>query len=92
MVSWWTWILWFKIIFILAGHCNGFVVDMDSSVQVNVHFSKELQWFLGGHGFVSSSGYSFLQRITRVSWWTCILYIEFIFVSVRVFINQSTNQ
>ena len=32
---------------------------MDSLVQMNLHFSEELQWFRGGHGFFISSSYSF---------------------------------
>ena len=31
--------------FILIRNYNGFVVDMDSLDQANLHFSKELQWF-----------------------------------------------
>ena len=31
---------------------------------MNFHFSKELQWFRGGHGLFSSSESSFLQGIT----------------------------
>ena len=41
--------------FILAKNYHVFLVDMDYFVQVNLHFSKELQWFCGGHGFFSSS-------------------------------------
>ena len=37
--------------FILTRNYNGFVVDMDSLDQADLHFSKELQWFCGGHGF-----------------------------------------
>ena len=48
--------------FILARNYNGFVVDMDSLVPVNLHFSKELQWFRGGHGLFSSSECSFKKR------------------------------
>ena len=75
MVFWWTWILQFKMILILARNYNGFVVDMDSSVQVNVHFSKELQWFRGGHGFFSSSESSFQHGITIVWEWTWIGHV-----------------
>ena len=46
-------------IFILTRNYNGFVVDMDSLDQADLHFSKELQWFRGGHGFISSSESSF---------------------------------
>ena len=37
--------------FILARNYKGFVVDMGSSYQANLHFSQELQCFCGGHGF-----------------------------------------
>ena len=37
--------------FILARNYKGFVVDMDSLYQANLHFSQELQCFRGGHGF-----------------------------------------
>ena len=43
MVSRWIWIILFKRIFILARNYNGFVADMDSIVQANLHLSKELQ-------------------------------------------------
>ena len=39
---------------------------MDSLDQADLHFSKELQWFRGGHGFISSSESSFYQGITMV--------------------------
>ena len=87
-----TWRVQAVLRFILIRNYNGFAVDMDSLVQLNLHFSQELQWFRGGHGFFSSSELSFLQGIAMVSWWACILYIEVIFVCVRVSINQSTNQ
>ena len=45
--------------FILARNYKVFMVDMDSVVQVDIHFNKELQWFRGGHGFFSSSESSF---------------------------------
>ena len=45
--------------FILTRNYNGFVQDMDSLDQADLHFSKELQWFRGGHGFISSSESSF---------------------------------
>ena len=41
--------------FILTRNYNGFVVDMDSLGQVNLHFSQELQWFCGGHGSIQIS-------------------------------------
>ena len=53
MVSEWTWRVHGVLEFILARNYNGFAVDVDSLVQVKVHFSKELQWFRGGHGFIS---------------------------------------
>ena len=59
--------------FILTRNYNGFVVDMDSLDQADLHFSKELQWFRGGHGFISSSESSFYEGITMVSLWTWIL-------------------
>ena len=45
--------------FILARNYKVFMVDMDSVVQVDMHFNQELQWFRGGHGFFSSSESSF---------------------------------
>ena len=51
MVSESTWRVQAVLRFILARNYNGFVVDMDSLVQDNLHFSKELQCFRGGHGF-----------------------------------------
>ena len=45
--------------FILTANYNGFVVDMVSLAPANLHFSEELQWFRGGHGFISSSESSF---------------------------------
>ena len=39
----WTWSVHDLFWFILIRNCNGFVVDMDSLVQVNLHFSKEIQ-------------------------------------------------
>ena len=59
MVLLWTSYRYDKRTFILARNYNGFVVDMDYLVQVNIQFSKELQWFRGGHGFFSSSESSF---------------------------------
>ena len=54
MVSESTWRVQAVLRFILTRNYNGFVVDMDSLAQVNLHFSTELQWFRGGHGFFSS--------------------------------------
>ena len=48
-----------------------------------VHFNKELQWFRGGHGFLSSNESSFQQGITMVSWWTWILQFKCIFILAR---------
>ena len=45
--------------FILARNYKVFMVDMDSVVQVDLHFSLELHWFRCGHGFFSSSKCSF---------------------------------
>ena len=59
MVSLWTSYRYDKGTFILARNYNGFVVDMDSSIQMYLHFSKELQWVRGGHGLFSSSELSF---------------------------------
>ena len=51
MVFLWT-SLWTSYLrFMLIGNYNGFVVDMDSLGQANLHFSEELQCFRGGHGF-----------------------------------------
>ena len=48
MVFLWT-SLWTSYLrFILTKNYMGFVVDMDSLYQVNVNFSKELQWFRCG--------------------------------------------
>ena len=41
--------------FILTRNCNGFVQDMDSLDQADLHFSKELQWFGSGYGLDMSS-------------------------------------
>ena len=54
-----TWRVQAVLRFILTRNYNGFLVDMDSLVQVNLHFSKELQWFRGGHVFFISSSYLF---------------------------------
>ena len=62
--------------FILTRNYNGFVVDMDSLYQVNVHFSKELQWFRCGPAIAMISEPSFQQGITMVSWWTWILQFK----------------
>ena len=51
MVFLWT-SLWTSYLrFMLIGNYNGFVVDMHSLGQANLHFSEELQCFRGGHGF-----------------------------------------
>ena len=43
--------------FILPRNYNGFVVDMDSLDQANLHLSKELQWLGSGHGLdIASQG------------------------------------
>ena len=68
MVSWWTWIHKFKRIFILARNYNGFVVDMDSLVQVNLHFSEELQQFGSGHGLDMASQGSIRVIKIRFLW------------------------
>ena len=54
-----TWRVQAVLGFILIRNYNVFLVDMDYLVQVNLHFSKELQWFRGGHGFFSSIESSF---------------------------------
>ena len=46
-----TWRVHGVLRFIFAKNYNGFVVDMDSLGQANLHFSRELQGFRGGHGF-----------------------------------------
>ena len=46
MVSLWTRYRYDKSWFILTRNYNGFVVDMDSLVQVDLHFNMELQWVL----------------------------------------------
>ena len=68
----WTWRVHDLFWFISIRNYNGFVVDMDSLDQANLHFSKELQWFRGGHGFISSSESSFQPGITIVWEWTWI--------------------
>ena len=45
MVLLWTSYRYDKWTFILARNYNGFVVDMDSLVQLDLHFSKGFQWF-----------------------------------------------
>ena len=67
--------------FILARNYNGFLVDMDSLVQVNLHFSKELQCFRGGHGFFISSSYSFACVYPA----RCIHYASWIFAESAPF-------
>ena len=59
MVSESTWRVQAVLRFILARNYNGFGEYMDSLVPVNLHFSKELQWFRGGHGLFSSRTSSF---------------------------------
>ena len=54
-----TWRVQAVLRLILIRNYNVFLVDMDSLVQVDFHFSKELQWFRGGLGFFSSSESSF---------------------------------
>ena len=58
-----TWRVHAVVGFILIRNYNVFLVDMDYLVQVNLHFSKELQWFCGGHGFFSSFSSSPLTKI-----------------------------
>ena len=70
----WTWRVHDLFWFISIRNYNGFVVDMDSLDQANLRFSKELQWFRGGHGFFSSRESSFLQGMIMFSWWTWILW------------------
>ena len=81
MFFWWTWIILFKWIFILARNYNGFVVDMDSLVQVNLHFSKELQCFWRVHGFFISTSYSFACVYPA----RCIHYASWIFAESAPF-------
>ena len=45
-----TWRVQAVLGFILIRNYNVFLVDMDYLVQVDLHFSKELQWLRGGHG------------------------------------------
>ena len=45
-----TWRVQAVLRFILIRNYNVFLVDMDYLLQVDLHFSKELQWFRGGHG------------------------------------------
>ena len=54
-----TWRVQAVLRFILTRNYIGFLVDMDYLVQVNLHFSKELQWFRGGHGLFRSKESSF---------------------------------
>ena len=54
-----TWRVQAVLRFILIRNYNVFLVDMDFLVQMNLHFSKELKWFRGGHGLFSSSERSF---------------------------------
>ena len=52
-----TWRVQAVLRFILIRNYNGFLVDMDFLVQMDVHFSKELQWFRRVHGeYMSSLG------------------------------------
>ena len=43
----------------LIRNYNGFAVDMDYFVQVNLHFSQEIQCVWRVHGFFISTSYSF---------------------------------
>ena len=45
-----TWRVQVVLGFILIWNYIVCLVDMDYLVQVNLHFSMELQWFRGGHG------------------------------------------
>ena len=81
MVSRWTWIILFKWIFILARNYNGFMVDMDSLVQVNVQFSEELQYFCGGHVFFIRPSHSFACVYPA----RCIHYASWIFAESAPF-------
>ena len=53
--------------FILARNYNGFAVDMDFLVQVNVHFSKELSWFWREHG--ENMGSQCLSHAMKIKVW-----------------------
>ena len=55
MVSESTWRVHAVLRFILSWNYNGFLVDMDSLVQVDLHFCKEVQWFRSGHGLDMAS-------------------------------------
>ena len=46
MVSWWTWILYFKRAFYLARNYNDFVVDMDSLVQLDFILARNYNAFV----------------------------------------------
>ena len=54
---------------------------MDSLVQVHLHFSKELQCFRGGHGFFTSSSYSFACVYPA----RCICYASWILAESALF-------
>jgi hypothetical protein len=52
-----TWRVHGVLRFIFTWNYNGFLVDMDFLVQMNIHFSKELQRFRRVHGeYMSSLG------------------------------------
>ena len=53
-------------IFVLARNSTVFVEATIRATLVEVHFSEELQWFRGGHGFISSSESSFHLGIVTV--------------------------
>ena len=67
--------------FISARNYNGFLVDMDSLVQVNLHFSQELQCFWRVHGFFISTSYSFACVYPA----RCIHYASWIFAKSAPF-------
>ena len=54
-----TWRVQAVLGFILIRNYHGCVVDMDSLVQVNLHFSKGLQWFRGGLVFFPTNSFSY---------------------------------
>ena len=81
MVFLWTSLWTHYLRFILTRNYNGFLVDMDSLVQVNLHFSQELHCFWRVHGFFISTSYLFACVYPS----RCIHYVFWIFAESAPF-------
>ena len=49
--------------FILVSKYNGLAVHMDSVIETNVHFSKELEWFVLVQRFSVEEDVHFTQEV-----------------------------